>query len=222
MRLSLQFSLTLILAALMGSARADVVVYDNLAPSIPTTSHANFLGNAGFAQSFVNTAGGTACISSIALNLFRLDGSTGTFQVQVWSATDTKPTSHLATLLTANWDAVSTNITTPFTANSSAFTTEGQALQLAAGTTYWLAVVAGVSTTGNNYWLQGTNTNLETSSSPIPYDYGAPYIWGGPYQGSSLGGQITVVSVPEPGTLALGATLLVMAPVLRRLKRARR
>ena len=227
MRLSLQFSLTLILAALMGSARADVVVYDNLAtsPSTPETAGANVSWPAN-AQSFVNTAGGTACISSISLNLFRGEiREGGGFQVQVWSDTANKPTSQLATLLTANWADVSTNSTTPFTANSSAFTTAGQTLELAADTTYWLAVVAGEETRGQNiYWAFGTNPNLgQTSYGGPPYDAPRAYDWaGGTWTGYSLGGQITVVSVPEPGTLALGATLLVMAPLLRRLKRARR
>jgi len=216
MRLSLQLPLTLILAALMGSARADVV-YDNLATS--SSSSADFNNLPGFAQSFVNTAGGTAGINSIVLNLFRTGTGTGTFSVQVWSATATKPTSKLATLLTANWADVSTAKTTPFTADSSAFTTEGQALQLAAGTTYWLAVVTGSS--GQNFWAQGANANngqISVSSSSNPTTSAA---WSDATSGSSLGGQITV-SVPEPGTLALGATLLAMAPVLRRLKRARR
>lgn len=215
MRQSIQLPLSLILATLVGIARADVV-YDNLANSSSTS--ADFNASSGFAQSFVNSAGTPAGISAIALNLFRTGAGTGTFTIQVWSATATKPTSKLATLLTANWADVSTSKTNPFTSESSAFTAEGQALQLAAGTTYWLAVVTGSS--GPNFWALGANSSLGQVSSSGSSNPGSSAAWSDATTGSSLGGQITV-SVPEPGTLALGATLLAMVPMLRCLKQAR-
>lgn len=104
MRQSLQLPLSLILATLVGTTRAEVV-YDNLATS--GSSSADFNASPGFAQSFTNTAGATAGISEVRLNLFRTDAGNGSFSVQILSATATKPTSKLATLLTANWADVS-------------------------------------------------------------------------------------------------------------------
>ena len=208
--------LTLILANMNGATRAEVV-YDNLANS--SSTFADFNASPGFAQSFTNTAGAAAGISEVRLNLFRTDSGTGTFTIQVWSATATKPTTKLANLLTGNWSDVSTSKTNPFTATSASFTAEGQALQLTAGTTYWLAVVTGSS--GANFWALGANTSLGQVSSSGSSNPSSSSAWSDATSGSSLGGQVTV-SVPEPGTLALGATLLAMAPIVQRLKRARR
>lgn len=216
MRPSFLAFLTLIMTNMNGTTRAEVV-YDNLANS--SSTFADFNASPGFAQSFTNTAGATAGISEVRLNLFRTDSGTGTFAIQVWSATATKPTSKLATLFNGNWSDVSTSKTNPFTVTSSSFTAEGQTLQLTPGTNYWLAVVTGSS--GANFWALGANTSLGQVSSSGSSNPSSSSAWSDATSGSSLGGQVTV-SVPEPGTLALGATLLAIAPMLRHLKRGRR
>jgi hypothetical protein len=204
-------SLAIFLALLSGTSRADVIVYDNLATA--GSSAADFNASSGFAQSFANSAAAPANFNSISLNLFRTDAGNGSFSVQVWSSTANKPTTKLATLLTANWSDVSTSKTNPFNATSSSFTAEGKALQLDTGVTYWLAVVTGSS--GQNFWALGANTSLGQFSTSPNSNPTTSTNWSDALTGSSLGGQITV-SVPEPSTMTLGAALLVIAPLLPR------
>lgn len=182
------------------TAQADVV-YTNAVDSSSFVSISNSTSSRG--QTFTNT-GPTAKIQSVTVYLRNSSGATGTLKALIRNITGT-PGSSAVVSGTAIATSDSVTVTGNFTSLSAvtfSFTTQGN--DLTANTSYAFAINA-VSLTGTidlYYGSQLSDQNsIVLSTSPPSAD-----------PTNDLAGQ--VVTVPEPGTLALGGIAAALGGLL--------
>jgi uncharacterized protein (TIGR02145 family) len=114
------------------------VIYHNLAAGGGAEASDKSFGNIGrWAQQF--TASNSGPVANVKLNLYRRNTQSGTFDVQLWSGTDT-PTTILVTLKTINWADVPLNSTTTNTNAFVEITSFTNNYTLQSGSSYWLVI----------------------------------------------------------------------------------
>ena len=115
------------------------VIYHNLAAGGGAqSSDKNFANIGRWAQQF--TASNSGPVANVKLNLYRRNTQSGTFDVQLWSGTDTTPTTILVTLKTINWEDVPLNSTSTNTNAFVEITSFTNNYTLQSGSSYWLVI----------------------------------------------------------------------------------
>ncbi len=200
------------------TARADVILFDNLSAGSPNGSFgvSNSQWNA---QSFSTTSSGFI-LSEVALRLWNVNGTSGNFEIQVWDALGTAgaPGSQVGGAI---YTGLAENLGSGY---GDLLTVSGLSVTLVPDTAYYL-VAAGASLAdviegsgsdpGLLYW---DATDVLTSSAYDSVNSGAT--WNGPYS-QNLYMKVTAASaaVPEPGTWAAAVLLVGGAAFARWRKR---
>ena len=188
------------LALSAAPARAELIVFDNLAAGSPNGSFS--VSNSGWlAQSFSTTSAGFT-LSGVALRLWNNTGTSGNFELQVWNALGTAgaPGSQVG-------GAIYTGLAESLGNTSSLLTVSGLNVTLVPDTAYYL-VAAGANLAdvpgpgrpilGQLYW---DATDVVTFPA---YDTGDSGVnWSGPFN-QNFYMKVTAASapIPEPGTWA--------------------
>lgn len=195
--------LTVAIACCGSASRAGVVLFDNLSAGDP---NGNFgVNNSQWvAQAFSTTATGYV-LDEVSLRLWNPNGTTGSFQIQVWtSGTSGRPGAQVGS-------AIYTGQAASLGDSDSLLTIAGLSVALGANTPYYL--VARGTTLDDAGFLAWNATNVITSNS---YDTINGSTWNGPYSQNLY---MKVSAVPEPSTaIMIGAALA--AWVIRRHRRA--
>jgi hypothetical protein len=176
--------------------RSDVLLYES-APngSLLELTSPNTIGN-----SFENTLGAGAKVTSVTIWLQKLQAATGLFQVKLWdtggtSGNYTRGTSNLGTGIYSGADTLNASVlTTTLTAYTFTFN-PGTTSSMAANGVYMWEITTTVGTSGAIYTQLGSDGTGTSSMDMISNGYA-----NGPYL---LSGTV-YATVPEPGTLLLG------------------
>ncbi len=190
-----------------GTGLAEVVYYN---PN--TTSNSRYIKNAfplyvqRLMQTFTNTAGSNYQVSSINLNLERLEttADSGNYHVDVFALNSSfKPTGSSLGHATLAANTVTTSSANYTVSN---FTDLGT---LAANTRYCFVLSIGSATEGVN-WYGDSNTKDGTGLSGQSWGYYDKGGWSNQGGGLYFAATVNLVHVPEPSTLLL-ATIASMA-----------
>lgn len=180
------------------------VVFDNLAPGGgATTNDKNFANISRWAQGFTSNAAGF--VTNVKLNIYTTNSQTGLFTVELWSDGGTNPNAKLATLKTLNWSTdVPLNNTSTNTSQYVEITSFEENFNIDNGVTYWLVINQAANGPFAKRWtVNGTGIGQTAS-----YNFNTS-TWTNTGSASNLSGQITV-AVPEPGTILLGSSALLL------------
>ena len=210
--------LLIALALSAAPARAELILFDNLAAGSPNGSFG--VSNSGWsAQSFSTTSSGFI-LSEVALRLWNANGTSGNFELQVWNALGAsgRPGAQVGSAI---YTGLAQNLGSEY---GGLLTVSGLNVTLAPDTAYYL-VAAGANLAdvpgpgrpipGQLYW---DATDVVTFPAYETSNSGGD--WNGP-QSQNLYLKVTAASaaVPEPGTWAAAALLVGGAAFARWRKR---
>jgi len=176
--------------------RADVLLYD----SAPNGTGLELTSINTIGDSFQNTLGAGAKVTSVTIWLQKLQAATGLFQVKLWdtggtSGAYTRGTSNLGTGIYSGADTLNASVlTSTLTAYTFNFN-PGTTSSMAANGVYMWEITTTVGTSGAIYTQLGSDGTGTSSMDMISNGYA-----NGPYL---LSGTV-YATVPEPGTLLLG------------------
>jgi len=185
-----------------GSVTRGDVTFDNLAPGGGlTSSDRNFGGLSRWGQQF--TANSNGSFTNIKINLYRAvdNAQSPTFNIQIWSNSGVLPGTSLATLKTLNWSDLPLISGT----NTSSFvevTSFEDNYSITKDSVYWLVVNQITNGPAAHHWaINGSGLGQTASFSGTTWTNAGSTV--------NLGAQVTV-AVPEPGTLILTGSTMVL------------
>ena len=176
--------------------RSDVLLYE----SAPDGTGLNVYSPSAYGNSFQNTLGAGAKVTSVTIWLQQLQAATGLFQVKLWDTGGTpgnytRGTSNLGTGIYSGADTLNASVlTSTLTAYTFTFN-PGTTSSMAANGVYMWEITTTVGTSGAIYTQLGSDGTGTSSMDMISNGYA-----NGPYL---LSGTV-YATVPEPGTLLLG------------------